>query len=474
MKYCRIAEPEKQETKFKLKKIEEAKKALFFLTSEINMELVDAQIKEMTRKELILKEEFVLKHHNNKISELVVIKNGKPKTVYQTRLGSKRPRCSTKEALIELLYDYYMEEEKKPKLTKYSFEEVFEAALQKKILEESPKEKTIRDYRATYKAFIDEDFASRDIRKITESDIKVFLQATVKKTTPTIKRFLKLKGLLNLVFSYALEVQIIANNPVPQNNNVYTKNCQVATRRPEEKAFQPEDLKRIQDYLWERVEKLTYDVNGYAILMASFTGMREAEIPALKWDDVKENYLHIHAQLNDEIRDGKKCYYYNPSTKNEKGISRDGRKFPITSEMRKILDALMDKQQRLGIDSEWVFAKKDGSWTTTVAYSASLYKVCKKLNLKLSNNHAFRMALNSYVFIPKGIEAPDRARLLGHSVETNLSHYTFARGDDYLDELCDILDGNVQKKEGVTQGHPKIIDFPTKEKTPEPAKFKGF
>lgn len=157
--------------------------------------------------------------------------------------------------MIDKLYDYYMEESKKPKLTKYTFEEVFETALKNKILEEDPKEKTIRDYRATYKAFIDEDLALQDIRKMTSSDLKVFLQRIVKEKRPT---------------------------------------------------------------------------------------------------------------------------------------------------------------------------------------------------------------------------TPDRARLLGHSVETNLRYYTFAKGDEYLDELCDILDGNDPKKEGVPQGTPKIIAFPAKEKTPEPAKFKGF
>lgn len=465
---------EKEEMKAQMNMLQKTKNSLLFLADSLNVELVDTQIREMTRKELILKEEFVKKHHKNQITEIVIQKNGNPKTVYQTHMGAQRPRCSTREALIEKLYDYYMEESKKPQLTKYSFEEVFEAALKNKILEEDLKEKTVRDCRATYKAFIDEDFALQDIRKITSSDLKVFLQRIVKEKKPTTKRFLKLKSLLNLVFLFALEHGVISQNPVPSSNKSFVKNCAVTCRNPEDKAFQPEDVKLIQEYLWKRVQKLPYDVNGYAILFSSYTGMREGEIPALKWDDVKENYIHIHAQLNDEMRNGKKCYYYNPSTKNEKGISRDGRKFPITSEMRKILDALMDKQQRLGINSEWVFAKKDGSWTTTVAYYESLYKVCKILNLKLSNNHAFRMALNSYVFIPKGIEAPDRARLLGHSVETNLRYYTFAKGDDYLDELCDILDGNARKKEGVPQGTPKIVAFPTKEKTPEPAKFKGF
>lgn len=36
------------------------------------------------------------------------------------------------------------------------------------------------------------------------------------------------------------------------------------------------------------------------------------------------------------------------------------------------------------------------------------------------------MALNSNVFIPLGIPVTERARMLGHSVETNLRKYSFA------------------------------------------------
>ncbi len=96
----------------------------------------------------------------------------------------------------------------------------------------------------------------------------------------------------------------------------------------------------------------------------------------------------------------------------------------------------------MGICSEWVFCKEDGSWITTVAYYESLYRVTHKLGLKLSNNHAFRMSLNSYVYVPMGLPATERAKLLGHSVDTNLRHYTFARTDDYID----ILDFKAKKK----------------------------
>jgi len=109
--------------------------------------------------------------------------------------------------------------------------------------------------------------------------------------------------------------------------------------------------------------------------------------------------------------------------------------------VKHILNELKEKQKKLGIHSEWVFAKENGDWITTGGYYESLYKICvDKLKLNLSNNHAFRIALNSYVLIPMGIEAPERARILGHSVETNLKHYTFSRDKEYLYEVADIWD----------------------------------
>lgn len=473
-----ITEAEKTHITAELEKCQELINSLLYFDNSAIMdhELVDTQIRAMTRKEYEIKERFVLQHHTNTITETKIKKNGSEKTVYQTRLGSHRPRCSTREALIEKLYSFYMGEAKTPRFVKYSVSEVFDAALQNKILEEAPKEKTIRDYRSTFKAFIDDEFAEMDIRRVTASDIKIWLQTVTRDKAPTKKRFLKLKGLLNLIFNYAMSIQIISINPVCKNNKAFIKNCNVTSKRPEDKAFQPNDVARIQSYLWDRVNRLQYDVNGFAILFASYTGVREAEIPALKWQDVKDSYIHIHAQLNDEIRDGKKYYYYNPSTKNEKGISQDGRKFPLTKSINNVLSLLKAKQDVLGIKSEWVFCKKDGSYSTTVSYYEALYKVCKKLNLKLSNNHAFRMALNSYDFIPKGIAAPYRAQLLGHSVEVNLRNYTFAKGDEYLDDLREILDKNITDmpvQQWVPQGTSKILAFPSKENTLESIKFKG-
>ena len=110
----------------------------------------------------------------------------------------------------------------------------------------------------------------------------------------------------------------------------------------------------------------------------------------------------------------------------------------MTDAIRSILSELRAKQKSLGISSEWVFAKENSEWITTAGYSKALYRLCKKLGLKLSNNHAFRMSLNSYVYIPAGLNETTRAAILGHSVETNLRRYSFTKSE-YLDEVTEVL-----------------------------------
>lgn len=86
-------------------------------------------------------------------------------------------------------------------------------------------------------------------------------------------------------------------------------------------------------------------------------------------------------------------------------------------------------------------------------YHAWFREFMKSINLPVTNNHAFRMSLNSNVFIPNGIPVTDRARLLGHSVETNIKHYSYARiGVDQ--EIIDRLNGKV-----APELPQNIIDF---------------
>ncbi len=73
-------------------------------------------------------------------------------------------------------------------------------------------------------------------------------------------------------------------------------------------------------------------------------------------------------------------------------------------------------------------------------------RLLKSLGFNITNNHAFRMSLNSNVLAGKlNLPVAKRAELLGHSVETNMKYYTYATKDD-TDDLVSMFDNSHDKR----------------------------
>ena len=95
-----------------------------------------------------------------------------------------------------------------------------------------------------------------------------------------------------------------------------------------------------------------------------------------------------------------------------------------------------------------------------------LRRLCERMGYNIINNHAFRMSLNSNVFIPLGLPVTQRAYLLGHSVETNERFYSHMKTESLVD-LKDLLNSacqtnaapDVQNESIHTHTHTKIVDF---------------
>ena len=138
------------------------------------------------------------------------------------------------------------------------------------------------------------------------------------------------------------------------------------------------------------------------------------------------------------VKDGHYQYYEVPYTKNERGKSKGGRLFPLTDDISSLLAELTEVLERENISSEYVFCYANGEWMRTNNYKSFFAKLCRKHQLKATSNHALRRSLNSNILIPNGVSVTDRAKLLGHSVETNLKHYSYAQ-KDYVDNARDVL-----------------------------------
>ena len=444
------------------------------LNSQVNLGIIDAsgardELNILNTKQQRLRDQLVLSNHVTKDGQPRLIKHhtptdGDPKEYYITIMpDGKRIKAVSYDKLMDKLYNYYADG-----LLDFSVESVFKAALEEKVVTENPKPRTIEKNKGDFKRFISEDFAKKDIRTISEVDLKKFIQTWVTETHPKQKTFLSFKGILNLIFEYAYMHKIIVENPVSYvKNRPYMKSCDTSKAKSEEKIFSPEEIQMLKDEVRRRIDSGLkrfgdYYINGYAMLFAIETGVRVGELCALKWEDVKDNYIHIHAQQLFQNVDGKKEVYYAPYTKNEKGISEDGRQFPLTNAIESLLNEIKAKQEKLGIESEFIFCNKDGRWIIEEAYTSFLRRLCRSKGLTITNNHAFRMSLNSNVLIPMGITVADRAAMLGHSIETNLKYYSFAQ-KDYLEDVKAKLDAMGSTTQGTPSGHPKIVPFAKKE-----------
>ena len=450
------------------------------LKLEENLGIIDSdgarhEIEMINKKERALKEQLVLLNHVTADGTPRAISyhaptDNNPKEYWGTKMADGRKvKATTRDGLIDKLFNFYADG-----LSDLSFKAVFKAALTEKEITENPKEKTIARNEADFKRFISAELAGKDIRTITEITLKKYIQEWVKRDHPKKKAYLAFKGVLNLAFSYAYFHKIISENPVDRiDNKVYLKSCDTRKAKPEEKILSPDEINSLQDEVRRRMTMKKYGsyyINGYAMLFAIETGVRVAELCALKWEDIKENSIHIHCQQLNKQVDGTKVYYLVPYTKNEKGQSEDGREFPLTRKIKELLAELKVKQSELGIESEYIFCHEDGEWVKTDAYITFLRRLCRSLDLNVTNNHALRMSLNSNVLIPKGVSVADRAAMLGHSIETNLRNYSFAQ-KDYIDNVRAILDSDDGEEptssDGFTEGTPreprKIIQFSKKE-----------
>lgn len=434
------------------------------------IESVDAvnELNMITAKEKRIKKSLVSKAHTTEDGKPRKIKFQESKELWQTIMpDGKRLYAKTEEGLIDKLFDYYH-----LTIQKTTIRDLFVEALDEKKRTEVLAEDTFNQYEFAYKRFISEELGKRDITTVTGVELKEYTLNLVTSSTIIKSAFHEYKGVLNLIFNYAMHNEIITSNPVSCiDNKKYYKACEQDSSNPEDQILSEEEIELVIATVRKYMKRKRYDgyfINGFAILLSIETGMRVGELCSLKWSDVKDTYLHIHSQQLYNKRKGGKIYYYAPWTKNEKGKSEGGRKFPLTQNIKDILGELKTIQKAKGINSEYVFCRPDGEWIKTDAYETCLRRLMESLNFNLTNNHTFRKSLNSNIFIGRhNMPATQRAKLLGHSVATNEKYYSFGSKDCDIDALCEAFD-NLSKKEVTPQSHLQVIKF-DKEKTLESA-----
>jgi integrase len=96
--------------------------------------------------------------------------------------------------------------------------------------------------------------------------------------------------------------------------------------------------------------------------------------------------------------------------------------------MMDILTEVKLMQESKGVNTEYVFAHLDGSFILPEAYAEYVHSVFQRVGIQGKTSYVFRRGVNQ-LLDERGVSPTNRAKLLGHTVQTNLTCYTFGSRD---------------------------------------------
>lgn len=361
-----------------------------------------------------LKEEVVLQIHTKKISQN---KNGR----YITRLcvkGSPQKTATSYEKLILKLYDYYFE------MISITLENLYPEWVQYRINETSVTDKTIKENNFLWCALLaDELIVKTPMTSLKPLDFVIFFRKITKGRQLTKKRFNDMKSILNNMFYYAIEKEIVTHNPLLDINY----------RQFPFKAANTNIIPYSED---ERTMLLDYvsdnDLYDLAIKLFFYFTIRIGELKGLRFDDVIGNWLYVQRFVNDK----------HEIVEDIKGHASAGKRLlPIPDEAKQLFERIKE----INSDSDYLFMTDSGKklFITTSTFNKRLKKYCNALGIAYRSSHKLRFSTAS-ILHKNGVGVPELQKMLGHTTSAMTEHYLrdVSARDETFEKVTSILNKN--------------------------------
>lgn len=368
------------------------------------------------------KEEYINKHHSSKIT---LGSDGRWRTRIEQDGKKVMIAKANKSDLINILFDYYGG----PKESNITFEEAFEKlkAYKKELVDDN----TILKYEYDYnRYFLGTKIESEKIKNITREYLELFIVKRIKKLKLRRRPYQDMFGYLGQVFRHAYNIGILSDNPMNRlERKDYYRYCNEEAISSEKRIATEEEIKSIVSKIHADIKEDGSIVTGFAVELATLTGMRVGEISALRWDaiDFDKGIITIDKAETFHHRDKKYII-----SKTKTGAIRC---VPMTDAIRDLLKRIRETEEENGYICEWVFAGASGQIHkgTIVSYARN-----KSHQVGLSDAktiHTFRRTINSRIK-ENGMSTKAAASMLGHSESVNERHYTYDVTDlEYKREL---------------------------------------
>ena len=377
--------------------------------------LKDDKTMKQIKKELVQK---ILENHPYNIYYSESEKAWRTYLPDETKKNKRKPiKRSSKENLENYLVNYYVEQNRLLDRQNITLQQAYEEWLIFRRDYTSAKTKTIKENMNDWnKFFKDSDLANMPITEIKPIILIRFFRSMTKDRTITYKRMSNARSVLNGIFSWAIEEEIIEHNPVSDVN------FKTFTYKPVEEqtdnVFTEQDTITLLTYL----QGISDEPYALAIQLFFYLFIRIGEMKAIRWDDInwdeKTIYLHTQALVDNDLKDdltfSRRKVVVSDQMKG--GTSKGYRKEHLTEQAISILK----KAKKLNPHGEYVF-EPNGKLMTTDRFNRRLQKYCNECGVEYHSSHKIRFYCASTAY--DGNNLAIISKLMGHSQVATTLHY---------------------------------------------------
>ena len=374
-------------------------------SGKIDINDVQNSMKAMRRKELLEK-------HPYKIWKG---KDGEWYT-YLPRQGNGRvlKKRKSKSDLEKIIIDYYKEQRE------ILLSDIFQEWSSQKLEYGEIQKQTYDRYKTDFHRFFDNsDIANKDIRKITEDDLELFIRETIRCKGLSNKAYGGLRLLIIGIFKYAKKRKFteISITQFMGDLDLPKKCFSKKVIKDEESVFTDSEVEKISVYIKENVSLI-----NYGILLAFQTGVRDGELCTLKYSDIQDNKLCIRrTEVRYRGKDGKYVFEVRESPKTEAG----NRDIILNSDAQRTLKAI----RKLNPFGEYMFMS-DGKRIKEKAFSVKIVKICRYVGIKERSMHKARKTYATKL-INGGVDESLIVKQMGHtSIDCTKNHYYYNNKSD--------------------------------------------
>lgn len=281
---------------------------------------------------------------------------------------------------------------------------------------------TIRKYETDYDRFFKGyPIEIMDISEISEEVILSHIHTLLEDKEIPYRALRAMWGYMQGVFLKSQRDKLIPKDENPCDYvdlELFKCECtETPKKSAEERTLSAEERKILLSKL-NNPKRNANQILSYAVELALYTGMRVGELAGLKWSDIDYTRKTITIQRS-EKRSARSGEYFISDTKNHKV-----RIFPLTDEIREVLDKTKKEEMRNGWIGEYVFCDANGKVERDRISRCAQRRTKGKGFVNTKSIHAIRRTVNSNLK-SNGVSTMVASALLGHTERVNEQNYTY-------------------------------------------------